>query len=253
MLDDDDDELQEGIRLSQQACDDQQSGEGYSKADIFLSSYHYCNITDSLIRLLAQLQARIHNNPVSSLSSSRESLPSLNSSQLLATPPSGRVVYPPPLFQPSCHNNESHRDEGTFNVPIRPSQEDLPMINVPASMLNDHPVVTNPPEAEDDDHEFYEQLQQALTLSLIENGPQDNNQQQLSQQQLPQQQLPQQQPPQQEQQQQQMLLPPLASPDHHTNEEDYDEDGKLCVRACMLCECGVYVCACMCVSMCACV
>ena len=45
---------------------------------------------------------------------------------------------------------------------------EVPTVNVPASILGNRPVVTNPPKAYYDiehDDEFYEQLQRALTLS----------------------------------------------------------------------------------------
>ena len=152
--------------------------------------------------------------------SSDDSLPSLSSPQLLATPTStNRVVYPPPLF--GRHGNEDHREERTpFNAPTRlrrrqdsPVPMETPTVNVPALMLSDHPTVTEPPPVEhDDDSEFYEQLQQALALSLVEHNPEASNL-------PPHQPAPKQLPPQ--------LQPPVlleeASPDHISE----DEDGKV--------------------------
>lgn len=180
------------------------------------------------------LLSHIH-NLAGSPSSSSDSLPSLNSPQSLATPslrspqllatppPSNRVVYPPPFFlPPGRHDNDDHRDERVpFNAPRQsrrrqdsPALLDLPTVNFPAAMLPNHPTVPQPP-AEDEnnnDDEFYEQLEQALALSLIENNPPDNqpSPQQLSprQHQLPQQQQP--------------SLPQMSQ-----HNDDYDEDGNI--------------------------
>lgn len=172
--------------------------------------------TAAVLTLLSQFR-RIASGSMSS----DESLPSLNSPQLLATPPStNRVVYPPPLFH--RHSNEDQREERTpFNAPTRlrrrqdsPVSVEIPTVNVPTSMLSDHPAVP-PPEEHGEDSEFYEQLQQALALSLIEHNPEANNL-------PPHQPAPKQLPPQYNPPQPAVLLEE-ASPDHVSE----DEDGKI--------------------------
>ena len=131
--------------------------------------------TAALLTLLSHFRRRSS----AVVSSSEESLPSLGSPQLLATPPStNRVVYAPPLFVHPNHCGNHREKRTSFNPPTRlrrrqdsPVSMEIPTVNVPASMLNDHPTITEPASEDNDDSEFYEQLQQALTLSLMENNP----------------------------------------------------------------------------------
>ena len=199
---------------------------------LFIAHVLLITSTAAVLTLLSQFR-RITSGSMSS----DESLPSLSSPQLLATPPStNRVVYPPPLFvHPSRHGNEDHREERTpFNAPTRlrrrqdsPVSMEIPTVNVPASMLNDHPIVTDPPPEDHDDSEFYEQLQQALALSLVEHGNPEGNNLPPHQQALP----PQVQPP--------LLQQPILLEEASPNHVSEDEDGKVvCVPVCV-CLCVV--------------
>ena len=196
-----------------------------------LLSYHVSIIcTAAILSLLSHIHSL-----AGSASSSSDSIPSitsplsvatpsLRSPQLLATPPpSNRVVYPPPFFvPPGRHDNEDHGDERIpFNAPRQsrrrrdsPALLELPTVNFPAPALDHQPTLHNPAaQAENNDDEFYEQLEQALALSLIENNPPDNRHspQPLSprQHQIP-------------QQQQQSSLQQMSQ-----HSDDYDEDGNL--------------------------
>lgn len=194
-----------------------------------LLSYHVLIITAAILSLLAHIHSL-----AGSSSSSTDSIPSINSPpvpttpslsspQLLATPPSSnRVVYPPPFFvPPGSHDNEDCGDERVpFNAPRRSRRRRdspalLPTVNIPATMLDNHPSLPNPAEPHNNnDDEFYEQLEQALALSLLENNPPDNQQSPQSPRQC--------QVFQQQVQQQQPSL-------HQASQcnEDYDEDGNV--------------------------
>lgn len=194
-----------------------------------LLSYHVLIITAAILSLLAHIHSL-----AGSSSSSTDSIPSINSPpvpttpslsspQLLATPPSSnRVVYPPPFFvPPGSHDNEDYGDERVpFNAPRRSRRRRdspalLPTVNIPATMLDNHPSLPNPAEPHNNnDDEFYEQLEQALALSLLENNPPDNQQSPQSPRQC-----------QVFQQQVQQQQPSLRQASQCN--EDYDEDGNV--------------------------